>query len=320
MASKAPPRSRPPVAAAISAEVQSGGSSGMDAQGLGGFGDVVEGMDRRRRRSDPAHGPCPATTSTSPSRSMADGLADGLAAVADLAGAGRSRRSTAARMAAGSSRARIVVGDDGDVGQPAGDLAHQRALALVAVAAGAEHHDQPAAWRAGAGPSAPSPGRRACGRSRHRPRRRLRPGPTRCSRPGAPSRLLQRRQHLVERRRRPRCTGPRRPGRWRPGRRRPAAAARRSSRPSRVDRQALALGRRLARRPATGRGPRSPTLISVWPDMMRGGGEGVDRRRCRRSAPPSAPRGSRVSNSRSLAVAIGVHGRRDSRGGPGSGW
>ena len=40
--------------------------------------------------------------------------------------------------------ARVVGGDDHPVGQPPGDLAHQRPLAAVAVAAAAEHHVQPA--------------------------------------------------------------------------------------------------------------------------------------------------------------------------------
>ena len=39
--------------------------------------------------------------------------------------------------------ARVVGGDDGDVGEPVGDLAHQRALVAVAVAAAAEDADQP---------------------------------------------------------------------------------------------------------------------------------------------------------------------------------
>ncbi len=45
----------------------------------------------------------------------------------------------------GILRARVVGGHDHDVGQPRGDLAHQRALAAVAVAAGAEHADHAAA-------------------------------------------------------------------------------------------------------------------------------------------------------------------------------
>src|SRR5687767_13938756 len=38
-------------------------------------------------------------------------------------------------------RARVVGGDEADVGQPGADLAHQRALAAVAVAAGSEDRD-----------------------------------------------------------------------------------------------------------------------------------------------------------------------------------
>ena len=46
----------------------------------------------------------------------------------------------------GVLRARVVGGDDRDIGEPRGDLAHQRALAAVAVAAGAEDaEDAPAA-------------------------------------------------------------------------------------------------------------------------------------------------------------------------------
>ena len=44
-------------------------------------------------------------------------------------------------------RARVVGGDDGEVGQARGDLAHQRALVAVAVAAAAEHADAAAARR-----------------------------------------------------------------------------------------------------------------------------------------------------------------------------
>ena len=62
----------------------------------------------------------------------------------------------AARIARGSRRlfaARIVVGDDHAVGLLRGDRAHQRALALIAVAAGAKHDDEPAASRRDAAPS-----------------------------------------------------------------------------------------------------------------------------------------------------------------------
>ena len=88
----------------------------------------------------------------------------------------RSRRATPG-MHLGADRrrvlaARIVVGDDDHVGQPRRDRAHRPALALVAVAAGAEDGDQPALDV--------RPQRRdrrfqrvgACGHNRHRPARR----------------------------------------------------------------------------------------------------------------------------------------------------
>ena len=45
-------------------------------------------------------------------------------------------------MAAGDFGAGVVVGDDGAVGKAGRQFAHHRALAPVAVAAAAEHHDQ----------------------------------------------------------------------------------------------------------------------------------------------------------------------------------
>ena len=47
-------------------------------------------------------------------------------------------------MAAGLLRARVVVGHDDHVGEPRGEVAHERPLAGVSVAAGPEDHDQPA--------------------------------------------------------------------------------------------------------------------------------------------------------------------------------
>ena len=302
VAAKAAPAAAPPVArddlVARSRAAQP--CAGLQAERRGGLGDVVERMDH---------------------------AADDLALLVALAGHhqhvavaqhGRRRRGSprggrrspagpgapariSARMAAGSSRARIVVGDDGDVGQAGGDRAHQRPLAAVAVAAGAEDHDQPAARRAGAAPSAPSPGRRACGRSRHRPRRRAArrrraaAGPARpraAPAPRAPPRPARRR----------RCTGRRRPGRWRPGRRRPAAGARRSVRPQARSSARWPSG--AARAPSQRQRPRPSRrrdmhglAVRSRPRRRR-----PDRRRCRRSAPPAPPRGSRVSNRRSLAA------------------
>ncbi|MEO0034088.1 MAG: hypothetical protein RLZZ501_111 [Pseudomonadota bacterium] len=71
-----------------------------------------------------------------------NGGADRGAAVGDLdpaQAAGQDRRADPGRILA----TRIVVGDDDAVGQPAGDRAHQAALAGVAVAAAAEQRHQP---------------------------------------------------------------------------------------------------------------------------------------------------------------------------------
>ena len=65
------------------------------------------------------------------------------------------------------------------------DRAHHRPLAGVAVAAAAEHHDEPARARRAAAPRAPWRARRACGRSRRRSARRC-CSPTSSSRPLAP--------------------------------------------------------------------------------------------------------------------------------------
>ena len=97
----------------------------------------------------------------SPGPAPADGLADGGAPVADLEHLGRSPRrpgEEAARIARRVLGARVVVGDDQDVGQARRDLAHHRALAGVAVAARAEHDEQPPAVS----------GRRAAQRGRDR--------------------------------------------------------------------------------------------------------------------------------------------------------
>ena len=73
---------------------------------------------------------------------------DGLPPVADFMHGGAARahpRQHGGADGGGVFTARIVVGDDGDVGLACGDAAHFRALAGIAVAAGAEYHDQPAA-------------------------------------------------------------------------------------------------------------------------------------------------------------------------------
>jgi hypothetical protein len=92
----------------------------------------------------PCSCPLPAMTTTSPSCSMATAARIAALTVADLHHLG-----PRAAQDLGADRGRvfatgIVVGDDGHVGQPRGDLAHDRPLAAVAVAAGAEDADQPA--------------------------------------------------------------------------------------------------------------------------------------------------------------------------------
>src|SRR6478609_4804813 len=72
------------------------------------------------------------------------GTADRLTAVADLS---HVRRTRGAVHDGGADRGgifapRIVVGDDDTVGTLCSDRAHQRALTLVAIAAGAEHDDE----------------------------------------------------------------------------------------------------------------------------------------------------------------------------------
>ena len=66
-------------------------------------------------------------------------------------------------------RARVVVGDDQHVGAARGHLAHHRPLAAVAVAAAAEHDDQPAGGERPQRRAARPRPRPACGCSRRRP-------------------------------------------------------------------------------------------------------------------------------------------------------
>ena len=66
-------------------------------------------------------------------------------------------------------RTRVVRGEDRAIRELRDDPAHQRALAAVAVAAGAEDDDQPAFCRGRAPPGARSRASRACVRSRRSP-------------------------------------------------------------------------------------------------------------------------------------------------------
>ena len=131
---------------------------------------------RRRRREEPpatiwpCSWPLPATTSMSPSVSRAAAAA--MAARRSPTRARRARRrGWRARMAAGSSLRGLSSVTMARSARRWAIAPISGRLAAVAVAARAEDHDQPAARRAGAAPPARSPGRRACGRSRHRLRR-----------------------------------------------------------------------------------------------------------------------------------------------------
>ena len=91
----------------------------------------------------PVSWPFPATTRTSPASKLADGRPDGLGAIADLARTRRACHDLGADRG-GIFGARIVVGDDHHVGLVGGDPSHDRPLAAIAVAAAAEHADEPA--------------------------------------------------------------------------------------------------------------------------------------------------------------------------------
>ncbi len=75
---------------------------------------------------------------------IGDGAPDRLPPVAGFTGAARGSDDCGANCA-GIFAAGIVVGDDHPVGFGGGDGAHQGPFAAIAIAAGAEYHDEPAA-------------------------------------------------------------------------------------------------------------------------------------------------------------------------------
>lgn len=121
-------RSTPPVAAATSAADQSGRAecSGIERQGLGRDSGVVEGVGHARDDLT-LFMPFSGDDHHIPVTHHFDGGLDGGAAVTDLDPV----RTAGADLGAdggGVFGPRIVVGDDGDVGQTPGDLAHQGRL------------------------------------------------------------------------------------------------------------------------------------------------------------------------------------------------
>ena len=194
----------------------------------------------------------------------------------------------AARMLAGFSRARVVVGDDDDVGEPRRDLAHDRPLAGIAIAAAAEDDDEPPASRRVLAQPASFPARRACGRSRRSPTRRE----LRRRAPAAPARLAdsRARRRRAAAPRRPRWRAPPRRARWRPGNRRAAAASARKRVPRGKTSSRVANPSRLARdeadRVALGadRERHAARCARRLDHARRDLAVGVDRRTARRAA------------------------------------
>ena len=155
----------------------------------------------------PVSWPLPAMTRTSPRAQFGDRGGDRLPPVADLDRAGRRFQNGAANLRR-ILAARIVVGDIDEIGELGCDAAHQRPLAAVAVAAGAEHdRETPLGMRAQRA-SAPSPAHPAYGRNRQRPAAPVAVSPTNCMRPGTPPQTRQHRDRVAAAPRRSRSTSP----------------------------------------------------------------------------------------------------------------
>ncbi len=116
--------------------------------------------------------PLPAISTTSPGPRPGHRVVDG------APGGPRSRRPHRLPGGTGQHRgtdgrriliARVVIGDDDEIGQFGGDPAHRLALAHVTVAARAEHHGDPAPPPGRATSAAPLPAPPACGRNRPAP-------------------------------------------------------------------------------------------------------------------------------------------------------
>ena len=103
------------------------------------------GILRPPSNSWPCSWPLPAITTTSPGRAPAIAVSIAARRSASCSTAGPVPTRISSMIASGILGARVVGGDDHAVGQPRGDLAHQRPLAAVAVAAAPEHdvHGRP---------------------------------------------------------------------------------------------------------------------------------------------------------------------------------
>ena len=117
----------------------------------------------RDRRAAPARSPCAIAA-----RAIDDRQRRRCAAVLRARVGGVMPRWISSMIRSGSSLRGLSDVIDDQIAQPAGDRAHQRPLGAIAIAAAAEHGDQPAAARAAAPSRAGSAARRRCARSRRR--------------------------------------------------------------------------------------------------------------------------------------------------------
>ena len=169
----------PPVAAAASAEVQSGVMPARLPS------SATASRARRHRRRDGSSPPTiwPLLVALAGDQQHVAGLQHREAArmasraVADLARARGSAARMARRITAGSSLRGLSSVTMTTSARPRGDLAHLRPLAGVAVAAAAEHDDEPAAAMGAQRRRAPSRARRAYARNRRSPARHWRGSP-----------------------------------------------------------------------------------------------------------------------------------------------
>ena len=256
------------------------------------------------RRSGPFHGPCrrrrECRRRASPPTAVSIAARRSPISITLRRTAARAGENFAAD-GGGVFGARIVVGDIDDIGVARRDLAHQRTLAAIAIAAAAEHDDEPAPRERTQARRAPSPAHRACARNRRRCRAPSR-SPTRSSRPGAPSSCLQRGEHVggtLARRDREARRDERVRHLERAGERQAhGIALRRHGRARAVVDEA----RRRRRVRAVMPSPARPTVSTAQPCASRRVDHASPRHRCRHRRRPVAPGGRSVSNRRSFAA------------------
>ncbi len=173
-----------------------------------GLFDVVEGIDGRRRRSARSRAPCRRSAARRPARARRRRAGSPRPGRRPRSRRGSPRR-TAARIVGGILAAGVVVGDDDHVGMLApppapisGRLPRSRSPPAPKTTTSRPMHMRPQRR------AARSRARRACGRSRRRPRRRCRGVAASCIRPRTVVEPRQRREDVRRARRRRRWPGP----------------------------------------------------------------------------------------------------------------